>query len=119
MITPAFVMVATVVLDDDQTPPEVGVTVVVLSIQIALTPVKVTTGLALTVTTIGLEAQPVTVSVQIKVDVPAAIPVIKPAFVTVATDVLLDDQVPPEVGVAEVVWLIQIPLGPVNTVVGF
>lgn len=119
MIEPAFVMVATVVLDDDQTPPVVGVTEVVLSMQIALAPVKVATGLGLTVTVIVLEKQPVTVSVQTRLEVPSEIPVIKPSFVIVATGVLEEAHVPPEVGVTEVVCVIQILLGPVNDTIGF
>lgn len=119
VITPALVILATDGWLDAQTPPVVGVTVVVPPIQIGLGPVKTTVGLGLMVTLIGVDAQPVLVSVQVNCTVPAATPVTKPAFVIVAMFVFEDDQTPPAVGVTVVVLPIQMLLGPVNDVFGF
>lgn len=62
---------------------------------------------------VGKEAQPVEVFVNVKVAVPADIPVTTPAFVTVATDGLLLVQVPPVAGDKLVVLarqMIELPL---------
>jgi len=79
---------------------------------------NVAVGRAFTVNAlVGAEEQPVDVSVQVKVAVPAAIPVTRPALVTVATALLEDCHVPPVEGVTVVVESSHIALD-VNVTVG-
>jgi hypothetical protein len=68
-------------------------------------------GKALTVKLL-VEEQPVAVSVKVKVTVPALTPVTTPAFVTVATAVLLLVQVPPVFGVTFAVLPTQTSVAP-------
>jgi hypothetical protein len=63
---------------------------------------RFTKGRALTVTALVVEEHPVLVSVNVSVAVPDPMPVTTPPFVTVATPVLLLDQVPPVVGNTDV-----------------
>lgn len=79
---------------------------------------KLTVGLGKTVNgVVGAEEHPVDVCVQVKVAVPAAIPVTTPALVTVATAGFEDCQVPPVAGVTVVVERTHIELV-VNVTVG-
>jgi hypothetical protein len=96
VITPAFVTVATAVLELVQVPPVVGDNVAVLPSQTEAG--AVTTGAALTVTDEVVLLQPVVVFVYVNVTLPAATPVITPAFVTVAKAVFELVHVPPVVG---------------------
>jgi hypothetical protein len=68
---------------------------------------------------VAFEIQPVVVFVNVNVAVPAPMPVTKPAFVTVAIDVLLLTHVPPVVGESVVVEPTQIAEAPVILTVGF
>ena len=96
---PALVTVATEVLLLTQVPPVEGESVVVVPTQIAGEPVILATGFATTVIAlVAFEMHPVDVSVKVNVAVPAPTEVTTPAFVTVATDVLLLTHVPPVVG---------------------
>ena len=89
-------------------PPILGVKVVVLPTQITGAP-NVTIGLGSTQTvSVGKDIQPVFVSVQVNLAVPAVKPVTTPELLTVATAGLLDDHVPPIEGVKVVVVKIQI-----------
>lgn len=75
-----------------------------------------TTGVAGRLTVIDLVlTQPVAVFVKVKVTVPFSIPVTNPALVTVAIEVLLLVQVPPEAGVTLVVPPLHTAPGPPNT----
>jgi hypothetical protein len=94
--TPAFVMVATAVLLLVQVPPVFGVTFAVVPTHTAVAPAN--TGSAFTVK-LTVAEQPVDVCVNVRVTVPAVKPVTTPAFVIVATAVLLLVQVPPVFGV--------------------
>jgi hypothetical protein len=67
---------------------------------------------------VGLEVQPVLVLVNVKVAVPAAIPLTVPEFETVAIAELLLAHVPPTDGDREVCELIQIDVGPVKNTTG-
>ena len=96
VITPALVTVAIATLLLVQVPPDVGDKVAVLPTQTDAG--AVTTGKAFTVTEEVVLLQLVVPSVKVKVTLPAPTPVITPALVTVATEVLLLVQVPPEVG---------------------
>jgi len=95
--TPAFVTAATAVLLLIQVPPVVGDKVIVLPAHIVEEGVF-TVGFAFTVTDEVVLLHPVLVSVKVNVTLPAATPVTTPAFVTVATAVLLLTHVPPVVG---------------------
>jgi len=96
VITPALVTVATEVLLLVHVPPVVGDNVAVLPTHTE--DGAVTTGRALTVTDEVVLLQLVVPSVNVKVTLPAATPVITPALVTVATVLSLLTQVPPVVG---------------------
>ena len=96
LTTPALVTVAIEVLLLVQVPPVLGDKFMVLPIHTAAG--AVTTGNALTVTEDVVLLHPVDVCVKVKVTLPAAMPVTKPAFVTEAIEVLLLVQVPPVVG---------------------
>lgn len=116
--TPALVTVAIAGSLLAQVPPVVGDTVDVLPTQILLDPVMLTAGAGFTVTgAVGADWHPVAVLVNVKVAVPAVIPVTKPPFVTVATLGSLLIQIP-FVGERVVVAPIQILLGPVMLTVG-
>lgn len=92
---PVFVMAAIPELVDTHMPPLPGDIVEVLPMQIELLPVMEMTGLGLMVIgDVGSERQPL-LSVNVKVVLPPATPVTIPAFVIVAIDGLLLDQVPP------------------------
>lgn len=96
---PLLLMLATKKLLVDHVPPVEGVNVVVPPTHKVEDPVNVATGLALIVTVVvGLDTHPVVELVNVKVTVPPATPVTRPAFVTVAIDVLLLTHVPPVVG---------------------
>lgn len=117
--TPLLVTVATALLLLAQVPPEVGDKVVVAPTQILLAPVMLTVGNGST------ETAPVVAEqlgedelVNIKVADPADTPVTTPAFVTVATALLLLVQVPPEVGDNVVVTPTQTVLAPVMLTTG-
>ena len=76
-------------------------------------------GIALTVTDgVATELHPVEVFVKIKVAVPPETPVTTPAFVTVATALLLLAQVPPVVGESVVVEPTHIEFDPVMLTAG-
>jgi hypothetical protein len=114
---PSGVTVAILELLEVQVPPEVGDNVVFVPIQIAEGTVIIGSGFTVMLF-VGFEAQP-EVLVKIKVAVPSATPVTMPALVTVAIDVLLLAQVPPEVGSREVVDPAQIVTLPEILTVGF
>lgn len=117
---PTFVTVATAVLLLIHVPPVVGDNVVVAPTQTEVEPVILTAGLGLIVIAlVGFDVQPVEVFVKVKVTEPAATPVTTPAFVTVATAVLLLTQVPPVVGESVEVDPIHIVVDPVMLTVGF
>jgi hypothetical protein len=97
--TPALVTVATPVLLLSQVPPETGDKVVVPPIQVEVEPVILTTGGADIATADVVLAQlGAAVVVNVKVGLPAATALTTPAFVTVASELLLLAQVPPEIG---------------------
>lgn len=117
--TPPLVTVATAGALLAHVPPDVGDNVVVNPTQILLEPSILTTGKAFTVTAeVGSETQPVPESVKLKVAEPAETPVTTPAFVTVATALLLLVQVPPLEGDKPVVAPTQIVLEPVILTAG-
>lgn len=73
--TPELVIVATVISELCQTPPDSGWSVVLAPTQIVEGPVILATGLALTVTgDVGTDEQPVLTLVNVKLAVPAATP---------------------------------------------
>ena len=113
VMTPALVTVAIAVLLLTQVPPVVGDNVAVLPIQTDAG--AVTVGRALTVTEEVVLLHPVTVSVNVKVTDPAATPVMTPALVTVAIEVLLLTHVPPVVGDNVAVLPTQTDAGAVTT----
>jgi hypothetical protein len=119
--TPAFDTVATDALLLAHVPPVVGLNVLVLPIHIDVAPVMLIVGLAFTVKgAVAAELQPVLVNVYVNVTVPALIAVINPAFVIVATDVLLLVHVPPVLGLIVVVPpMHKLVFAPVIFVVGF
>jgi hypothetical protein len=121
VITPAFVIVATDVLLLVHVPPVVGLMVVVPPIhKLVLAPVILVVGLAPTVITeVASLGHPVLVCVNVKVAVPVDTPVTTPAFVTVATALLLLVHVPPVVGLKVVVLPKHIEVPPVTLTVGF
>ena len=118
--TPAFVTVATAVLLLVHVPPVVGLNVVVEPSHIVFEPVMLTPGFAFTVNgVVANELQPVLVNVYVNVAVPALTAVISPAFVIVATAVLLLIHVPNVVGLTVVVPPIhKLIFDPVIFVVG-
>ena len=113
--TPALVTVATELLLLAQVPPVVGDSVLVKPAHIVELPVMLTVGNAFTVTVAVVLVHPVDVCVKVKVTVPAATPVITPAFVTVALALLLLVQVPPVVGDNVAVLPIHTVAGAVTT----
>jgi hypothetical protein len=115
VINPALVIVATDVLLLTQVPNVVGLTVVVPPIHSeVLDPVIFVVGRALTVTVfVASDGHNVVLFVKVNVAVPPFTPVTTPAFVTVATAVLLLTHVPPVVGLKEVVDPTHIVLAPV------
>jgi hypothetical protein len=118
--TPALVTVATAVLLLTHVPPVAGDNVVVEPSQMVDAPVMLTVGLATTVIAlVAFDTQPVAVLVKVKVAEPAAIPVTKPTFVTVAIAELLLTHVPPVVGDNVVVDPTQMDEAPVMLTVGF
>jgi hypothetical protein len=117
---PLFVTDATLVLLLVHVPPVLGLNVVVPPIHIFLVPDTKAIGFAFTVTTLVASlGHKVVLLVNVNVAVPAAIPVTTPAFVTVATDVLLLAHVPPVVGLKTVVLPIHIEFDPVMFTDGF
>lgn len=115
---PEPLTVATAGLDEVQTPPVEGVTVVVDPIQIDVLLIF-TVGLPYTVTLfVAFDTHPVDVLVNIKPDDPGAKPVTNPALVTDATDEFTKVHVPPVEGDKVVVPPIQIPFGPVTETTG-
>jgi hypothetical protein len=116
VITPALVTVALALLLLVQVPPVVGDSVAVLPIQTVAG--AVTTGNAFIVTAVVVLLQPVEVCVKVKVAVPPDTPVTTPAFVTVATELLLLAHVPPVVGDSVVVKPAHIVELPVTLIVG-
>lgn len=113
VITPALVTVAKEVLLLAQVPPVVGDRVAVLPTQTVAG--AETTGSAFTVTAVVVLLQPVEVTVKVNVTLPGAIPVMTPAFVTVAIAGLLLTQVPPVVGDKVLVLPTQTEAGAVTT----
>ena len=95
-------------------PPIFGDNVVVCPTQIVVAPVILTVGFAFTVTAAVALAKHPALFVNVKVAVPAPTPVTTPALVTVATELLLLDHVPPDVGETVVASPIQITFPPVN-----
>ena len=106
---PTLVTVAIEVLLLVQVPPEAGVTLAVPPLHTVPGPPN--TGSALTVNNTVL-IQPVAVFVKVRVTVPPATPDTTPALVTVAMEVLLLDQVPPELGVTLAVVPTQVAVAP-------
>jgi hypothetical protein len=102
---------------DVQVPPEIGESVAVEPTHIELG--AVTVGRLFIVTLEVVLLQPVAVNVYVNVTVPAATGVITPAFVTVATFVLLLVHVPKVVGVRAPVEPIQTEVGAVTVGNGF
>ena len=113
-----MVIVATLLLLLIHVPPTSGNKLVILSIQIDAGPSTLEVGLGDIVTVRGNEVQPVVVSVNVKVEVPADIPDIKPALVIVATEGVLLIHVPPVAGATVVVKPTQIVFGPEKLTVG-
>jgi hypothetical protein len=114
-----LLIVAILILLLVHTPFDEGNSCVVLLIQIADSPLNVAIGFAFTV--IGLDprdTQPVLLFVNTNVAVPAAKPVTIPAFVIVATDVLLDVHVPPFDGLIVVEDPTQIADDPAIDILG-
>lgn len=117
---PSLVTVAIEGWELTQVPPVDGLNVVVVPLQIAVPPVTLATGSALTVIKpVEFETQLVEFRVKINVAVPGAIPVTTPALVTVAILLLLDTQVPPLVGDSVVDRPRQTEVAPVILTMGF
>ena len=115
-----MVTVAIPGLELTHVPPDEGLSVVVVPLQIAVPPVTLATGSAFTVIKpVALEIQLVALSVNTKVAVPGAIPVTTPELVTVAILLLLDTQVPPLVGDKVVDNPRQTEVAPVILTIGF
>lgn len=95
-ITPAFVTVAVPVANEVQVPPEIGESKPVLPIQTDAGEVKI--GCGLTVTAEVVFEQVVVELVNVNCTDPGAIPVTKPAFVTLANKPSDVAQVPPVAG---------------------
>ena len=114
---PALLTVATRGLVLAQVPPVAGNTKVVVKTQISLSS-RLTVGLAVTLTLIESDLQPVAVSVKANFTVPKATPVTIPALVTVAMEMLPLAQVPPVVGLSVVVELIHTSAVPVTETEG-
>jgi len=117
---PSLVTLAMPGFELTHVPPVEGLSVVVVPLQIAVPPVTLATGSALTVIKpVEFETQLVELRVKIKVAVPGAIPVTTPALVTVAMLLLLDTQVPPFVGDRVVERPRQTEVAPVILTIGF
>lgn len=116
---PLFAMVAIPVLLLDQVPPEEGLKVVTLPIQIEEAPKNVGVGLgSIIISSVGTELHP-DPSWKMNVAVPGDTPVTVPSFVTVATVLFVLDHVPPVFGESEEVFPTQMVVGPLTeTVVG-
>jgi len=114
---PELLTVATDGVVLDHVPPVDGNTNVVVKTQISLSS-RLTVGLGVTTTLTESERHPVDVSKKANFAVPAATPVTRPAFVTVAIALLLLAHVPPVVGVKVVVDPIQTAAVPVTATVG-
>lgn len=98
---------------EDQVPPVEGCKLTVPPIQ-SVVALVLTVGFENTVTfPVGNDIHPVVVLVNVKFAKPAVTAVTTPPFVTVATLVFDEDQVPPVVGDKVVLEPIQIPFGPV------
>jgi len=116
---PALFTLATNGLVLVHVPPVEGDRVVIEPMHIGLLPVRLMTGLALTViAAVGLEAQPVDDWVNIKPEVPAEIPVTKPELLTEAIWGCVLNQLPLTVGDTIVVEPSQIVTGPIMLTVG-
>ena len=115
---PALVTEAIVGLLLTHVPPVVGDKEVVAFMQMEETPVMLMVGKSFTVTAEVVLLHPVDVRVKVKVAAPAETPETTPAFVTIATAVLLLTQVPPVVGDNVVVEFKQIEETPVILTVG-
>lgn len=117
---PPLVTVATAELLLIQVPPLVGDNVDVWPTQILEDPVTVAMGFALKVIdVVGSDAHKVELLVKIKNAEPADMALTTPALVTVATVLLLLDQVPPEVGDRVVVEPTHKEVDPVILIAGF
>ena len=114
--TPPLVTVATDVLLLTQVPLVIGPKLPLVPIHIVEGAIK--TGSAFTVTAEVVLLQPVDVCVKVNVGAPVAIPVTKPAFVTLANPALLLTHVPPVVGESVVVAPTHIAVLPVMLTVG-
>jgi hypothetical protein len=114
-------MVATAVLLLVHVPDAVGLAVVVPPIHNEVLELVIfVVGRTLTVTAlVASDGHDVVLFVNVNVAVPAATAVTSPAFVTVATDVLLLVHVPPVVGLSAVVEPAHIVLPPVMLTLGF
>lgn len=100
-------------------PPVDGLNVDVSPIHNSVSPVTLTVGPVVTVTTLDVsEIQPVEVCVKINRTLPTETPVIIPALVIVAMAGLVLTQVPPVVGEILVVAPTHIEDGPLTTVTG-
>jgi hypothetical protein len=117
--SPALVTVATDGLLLTQVPPLDGDNPVMPPIHRLFTPTMLTIGIGFTViAAVGAETHPVAVLENIKVAVPAEIPVTTPAFETVATLGLVLTQVPPPDGIKVEVEPSQMLVGPEMLTVG-
>lgn len=99
---PALLIEATPASLLTHVPPVVGLSVIVDPTH-NLSDGRITVGRSLTTTDAVVLLQPVVVLVKVKVTVPSDIPVISPALVIVAIPELLLVQVPPVVGLADIV----------------
>jgi len=102
VINPALVMVATAGLLLTHVPPEPGLAVIAEPIHNVAVGI-LTTGRVFTVTLDVVLLQPVAVSVNVNVTLPAVSPVINPALLMEATAGLLLNHVPPAEGLAVIV----------------
>lgn len=103
VIKPELLIVAIVGSSLIQDPPEAGVIVVVVPIQSSDGPVIIGCGFGLTNSSPeATDRQPVALSVNLNVEVPALRAVTSPELVIDATDELVLVQVPPEEGLSDV-----------------
>ena len=117
--TPALVTVAMPVLLLVQVPPVVGDKVVLAPTHMVLGPVILTVGFGFTVITLlGNELQLVAALVKVKVTAPLANPVTIPKLLMFAILELLLVQVPPMVGLKDVVLPTHMVLDPVRLITG-
>lgn len=102
-----------------QDPPVVGDNVELPPRQSDVSPVMETVGRFITCTgSEALDAQPLEVEVNIKVEEPGESPVTKPSLLMEATAPLVESQVPPAVGVSVVVLYTHIESFPVMCTTG-